>query len=98
MSPGTGAMPRAGVLFRGGGWLQLGGLHSHPNLRSLRGAFGSFDLPLVAEHHGHGVYSRTWTSMTLGGVGQELCGLSFTSCLHSNPWGKGLLILNIYFS
>lgn len=90
-------MPRAGLLWSAGGWLQLWGPHSHPNLRSLRGAFGSFDLPLVAEHHGHGVCSWTWTSMTLGSMGQKHRGLSFTSCLHHKPLGEGAFNLTDLF-
>lgn len=78
-----------------GGWLQLGGPHSHPNPRSLRGAFGSFDLPLVAEHHGHGVRSPD-----LHLKGFEGCGLgavwTVPTCSLS-PWRKGLLSLIVFF-
>lgn len=83
-------MPGAGVLWGAGGVSAGGGLSSHPNLRNLQGAFGSFDLPLVAEHHGHGVSSP---DLHLRGFRGHGPGAPWT-LLHQLHLGKGAFNLN----
>lgn len=88
-------MPSAGVLRGAGGRLQLGGPGSHPNLRSLRGAFGSFDLPLVAEHRGHGVRSPDFDSKVFGGAWAGSC--TDSPYMHPKSLEEGAFKLNYLF-
>lgn len=87
-------VPGAGVPWGEGGRLQPGGPHSHPDLGSLRGAFGGFDLPLVAEHRGRGVHGPDLKGFRAHGLGAGWILPTHTL----SPWRKGVLSLIIYFS